>query len=198
MVGKAGPKSKARWNSHHYNLDNSTPSTFPKSIKKSPELFKNYFPNSVHSEIDGLNGEKRFLETTPDKVTLQGQTEYVNGIIQGESTAICGLWCKGELAGTAGVQNLHAKEGQDVTFGIFIFNKSFLGKGWGKVLVWAICRHLLDEEKIQVIRAAAKVENIASTASFLNVGFKVCTNDGIYNHMVFNAEDLIKPDKVQF
>ena len=148
--------------------------------------------------VDGLNGEKRFLETTPDKVTLQGQTEYVNGIIQGESTAICGLWCKGELAGTAGVQNLHAKEGQDVTIGIFIFNKSFLGKGWGKVLVWAICRHLLDEEKIQVIRAAAKVENIASTASFLNVGFKVCTNDGIYNHMVFNAEDLIKPDKVQF
>ncbi|MBF0232978.1 MAG: hypothetical protein HQK65_08060 [Desulfamplus sp.] len=28
-VGKAGAKSKARWNSHHYNLDKSTPSTLP-------------------------------------------------------------------------------------------------------------------------------------------------------------------------
>jgi hypothetical protein len=25
-VAKAGPKSKARWNSHHYNLDETTPS----------------------------------------------------------------------------------------------------------------------------------------------------------------------------
>lgn len=33
-VGKAGTKSTARWNSHHYNLDKSTPSTFTKSFFK--------------------------------------------------------------------------------------------------------------------------------------------------------------------
>ncbi len=33
-VGKAGSKSPARWNSHHYNLDQSTPSAFTKSILK--------------------------------------------------------------------------------------------------------------------------------------------------------------------
>ncbi len=54
-VGKAGNKSQARWNSHHYNLDESTPSTFPKSIKKDIERFKNFFPTEKHQEIEQLN-----------------------------------------------------------------------------------------------------------------------------------------------
>lgn len=53
-VGKAGPKSKARWNSHHYNLDESTPSAFTKSIIKNRERFKSYFSESQHTEIDQL------------------------------------------------------------------------------------------------------------------------------------------------
>lgn len=54
-VGKAGPKSKARWNSHHYNLDNTTPSTLPKSIMRNSEKFKEYFPLEKHNEIEQLN-----------------------------------------------------------------------------------------------------------------------------------------------
>ena len=42
-VGKAGTKSTARWNSHHYNLDKSTPSTFTKSFLSDLENFKSYF-----------------------------------------------------------------------------------------------------------------------------------------------------------
>jgi hypothetical protein len=53
-VGKAGPKSKARWNSHHYNLDETTPSAFTKSIVKNKPKFKEYFAHSQHSEIDQL------------------------------------------------------------------------------------------------------------------------------------------------
>ena len=53
-VGKAGSKSKARWNSHHYNLDETTPSTLPKSIIKHKEQFKKEFPAAKHQEIDGL------------------------------------------------------------------------------------------------------------------------------------------------
>lgn len=56
-VGKAGPKSKARWNSHHYNLDETTPSTMPKSIIKNREHFKRYFPAVKHCEIDNLSKE---------------------------------------------------------------------------------------------------------------------------------------------
>lgn len=54
-VGKAGTKSQARWNSHHYNLDNSTPSTLPKSIITKKDLFKSKFPSDKHIEIDGLS-----------------------------------------------------------------------------------------------------------------------------------------------
>lgn len=54
-VGKAGPKSKARWNSHHYNLDETTPSTLPKSIIKNKNKFKQLFPSELHHEIDTLD-----------------------------------------------------------------------------------------------------------------------------------------------
>ena len=56
-VGKAGSKSQARWNSHHYNLDGTTPSTFPKSIIKDLKRFKHFFPNHKHNEIESLNAE---------------------------------------------------------------------------------------------------------------------------------------------
>lgn len=54
-VGKAGAKSKARWNSHHYNLDDTTPSTMPKSIVKNKEKFKTYFSSEMGDAIDKLN-----------------------------------------------------------------------------------------------------------------------------------------------
>lgn len=56
-VGKAGPKSKARWNSHHYNLDETTPSTMTKSIIKNKSRFKRCFPDAKHHEIDQLKKE---------------------------------------------------------------------------------------------------------------------------------------------
>jgi len=56
-VGKAGSNSQARWNSHHYNLDEKTPSTFPKSFMSDIDNFKTYFPEEIHNEMDNLNGE---------------------------------------------------------------------------------------------------------------------------------------------
>jgi hypothetical protein len=53
-VGKAGAKSKARWNSHHYNLDETTPSTLPKSILKNKDRFKLCYPNEAHDNINAL------------------------------------------------------------------------------------------------------------------------------------------------
>ena len=57
-VGKAGSKSPARWNSHHYNLDQSTPSAFTKSILKNLEHFKSFFDESLHNEIDEFEKNK--------------------------------------------------------------------------------------------------------------------------------------------
>jgi hypothetical protein len=56
-VGKAGSKSQARWNSHHYNLDETTPSTLPKSIIKNKSKFKNCFTSEKHLSIDEINRE---------------------------------------------------------------------------------------------------------------------------------------------
>tara|TARA_R110000796_G_scaffold63858_1_gene147660 strand:+ start:7554 stop:8054 length:501 start_codon:yes stop_codon:yes gene_type:complete len=53
-VGKAGPKSKARWNSHHYNLDLTTPSTMTKSIMKDLESFKRLFDFQQSEKIDNF------------------------------------------------------------------------------------------------------------------------------------------------
>ncbi|QXE92805.1 hypothetical protein KP001_09915 [Geomonas subterranea] len=54
-VGKAGGKSKARWNSHHYCLDETTPSTLPKSILRHKNVIKKFFPPEAHREIDVLS-----------------------------------------------------------------------------------------------------------------------------------------------
>jgi hypothetical protein len=56
-VGKAGSNSQARWNSHHYNLDKTTPSTMPKSILKHKARFKECFPSDKHYSIDNINKE---------------------------------------------------------------------------------------------------------------------------------------------
>ena len=61
-VGKAGSKSPARWNSHHYNIDKSTPSTFTKSILKNLTSFKSFFNKSLHEDINNLEKNKNSKE----------------------------------------------------------------------------------------------------------------------------------------
>jgi len=78
-VGKAGSKSKARWNSHHYNLDATTPSTFPKSIIKDIERFKRFFPADKHQEIEGLCRENI-------KEWIQNNTSRMEFIISGDES----------------------------------------------------------------------------------------------------------------
>jgi len=54
-VGKAGPNSQARWNSHHYNVDEKSSSTMTKSMIKYKEMVKAIYPVNKHAEIDDLN-----------------------------------------------------------------------------------------------------------------------------------------------
>jgi hypothetical protein len=52
-VGKANVNSAARWNSHHYCLDNTTPSTLTKSFLNDLEKFKFYFDDeSIVDELE--------------------------------------------------------------------------------------------------------------------------------------------------
>lgn len=55
-VGKADNNSQARWNSHHYSLDKSTPSTFTKSFLSDIDTFKTYFENeTIKKSIENFN-----------------------------------------------------------------------------------------------------------------------------------------------
>lgn len=71
-VGKAGGKSQARWNSHHYCLDEKTPSTLPKSIKKNVDIFKKYFSEEKHSEIDRLskNNIRQWIQDNLSRIEM--------------------------------------------------------------------------------------------------------------------------------
>jgi len=68
-VGKAGSKSPARWNSHHYNIDKSTPSAFTKSFLKDLTKFKTYFDSSLSNEIDNLEKEKKSKQWIQDNIS---------------------------------------------------------------------------------------------------------------------------------
>ena len=86
-VGKAGPKSKARWNSHHYNLDETTPSAFTKSIVKNRAKFKSYFPDSRHSEIDRLEKSNigDWIKNNISRIELllpQSEGRYALGLLE--------------------------------------------------------------------------------------------------------------------
>lgn len=69
-VGKAGPKSKARWNSHHYNLDETTPSAMTKSIIKNRGQFKKCYPDTKHREIDRLDKQniQQWIKSNMDRM----------------------------------------------------------------------------------------------------------------------------------
>jgi hypothetical protein len=78
-VGKAGSNSKARWNSHHYNLDKATPSTLPKSMMKDLKRFKEFFPEHKHSEIDALNASNM-------RKWIQNNTSRIEFVISGDES----------------------------------------------------------------------------------------------------------------
>ena len=81
-VGKAGSKSPARWNSHHYNIDKSTPSTFTKSFLKDLTQFKTYFDSSLHDELDKLKEQKN------SKIWIQNNISRIEFKISSEESDI--------------------------------------------------------------------------------------------------------------
>jgi hypothetical protein len=67
-VGKAGCNSSARWNSHHYSLDKTTPSTLTKSILSNIDNFKSLFScPTKKKEIDNFETIIRRYIVPPNK-----------------------------------------------------------------------------------------------------------------------------------
>jgi len=62
-VGKANSNSQARWNSQHYSLDKSTPSTFTKSILSNLMIMKKYFEEAEIKKFENILKEYNLDES---------------------------------------------------------------------------------------------------------------------------------------
>ena len=69
-VGKANSNSKARWNSHHYSLDKSTPSTLTKSMLSNLHILKEHFDNNDIRKFEDVL-KKYNLESTGFKSDIK-------------------------------------------------------------------------------------------------------------------------------
>jgi hypothetical protein len=72
-VGKAGSKSKARWNSHHYHIDKGANSVLAKKIKNDMGNFKQYFPVIQQSKLDSMDDKdyNLWIKTNISRVELK-------------------------------------------------------------------------------------------------------------------------------
>ncbi|MFT6910736.1 MAG: hypothetical protein ACJAS1_007472 [Oleiphilaceae bacterium] len=69
-VGKANSNSKARWNSHHYSLDKSTPSTLTKSMLTNLHIMRKYFDGNDINKFEVIL-KKYDLESTEFKSDIK-------------------------------------------------------------------------------------------------------------------------------
>jgi len=82
-VGKAGSGSQARWNSHHYSLDKTTPSTFTKSFLSDLDNFKNYFNSEQKNDIEFFKTKLSEYKINNLKIDIKNLTkEQVKNLSQ--------------------------------------------------------------------------------------------------------------------
>ena len=124
--------------------------------------------------LEGLRNETKYLENKPQEISRSSQSEYITNIEQSNDNCICGLFVNDTLIGTAGIQNLDSND--PISFGIFIFETSFKGLGFGKVLVWASIYISYYCTNQIAFFAGMKKENRPSLNSFISCGFKM-TNE---------------------
>jgi len=108
------------------------------------------------------------------------------------------------LVGTAGVQPsikflqyIEISAEFVAAIGIFVFNKSYRGKGLGKTLVWATTYLFHDSTRAEWFGAGMAIENIPSLKSFLSCGFRKIHEDKKYCRVLINISDLKKPEFVK-
>ena len=148
------------------------------------DVFENY--------VAALNSERTYLLNNPADLDVEWQREYVRRIRLSESDAICGLFAKTSLVGTAGIQSI-SWEGEDTTFGIFVLDKESRRKGYGKTQVWATCYLLNAVFGVRRYRAGVESTNAPSVRSFLTCGFVVSDSKQGKCRLEMNFPNLKKP-----
>jgi RimJ/RimL family protein N-acetyltransferase len=154
--------------------------------------------------INGLREQTEYIKNIPADLTISKQKKYIKKILLSEGDTICGLFFNRELVGTAGVQSsnsllkyIEVPAESAATVGIFLFKKSFRGRGLGKTLVWAATSLFNHSTKVEWFGANMKKRNIPSLKSFLSCGYNnIYENKNEYKVLI-NYSELIKPDNIK-
>jgi len=154
--------------------------------------------------ISGLRDQEKYIENIPIHISISSQKQYINDILYSKSDTICGLLINNELVGTAGVQSsvsllkhIEAPAEYITTIGIFLFNKSYRGMGFGKTLVWAATYLCHNSIQAKWFSAGMAKENIPSLKSFLSCGFRQIYEDEESCRVLLNYSELTKPEFIK-
>jgi len=170
-----------------------------KSLRFAVQNENSFMFRSLHEDdvskdyVAALNLERTYLLNNPADLDIEWQREYVRRIRLTEFDAICGLFAKTSLIGTAGIQSV-SREEKGTTFGIFVLDKESRGKGYGKTLVWATCYLINKLFGIRRYRAGAEPANASSVRSFLSCGFVLSDSKQGKCRLEMNFTNLRKPE----
>ena len=158
--------------------------------------FRTLMPSEVSSEyVAGLKLENRYLSHKPDQYTIESQATYVSNILDSIHDTLCGLFVDGKLMGTAGIQGVGEKEITPI--GIFLFDPSIRGQGFGKVLVWSAAYLTNQVVNMTGIYGGMKSENIASRKAFEACGGTTLSIEGEDKYLVTILHQNLKtPDEL--
>ena len=163
--------------------------------------FRMIFPHEVtESYIIGLREQKRYLINTNKKVTLPEQSAYVARILESSNDLLMGLFVEGELVGTSGIQMFGepcqegiSSDASYATMGVFVFDPSDRGRGYGKTMLWAGVYLLNSTLKMSIFRAGMEKQNIPSFRTFFSCGFRKYEEVGSTFKLSLMIDQLKKP-----
>jgi len=157
-------------------------------------IFRSLHEKDVSEDyVTALNSQRSYLFNNPVDLDIEWQREYVRRIRLSKSDAICGLFAKTNLIGTAGMQSL-SREGEETTLGMLVLDKVSRGKGYGKTLVWSACYLLKSLLGTRRFTAGAERYNKPSIRTFLACGFAAADSSPKKYKLELDPSDLVKPD----
>jgi len=169
--------------------------------------FRTLRESDVNQEyMDGLKTQTVYIENIHPNANLETQKQYVKGIMNSIGDTICGLFTKGKLVGTAGIQrslsdsflrSINTPIKDLATVGIFVFNKNNRGKGLGKTLVWSATYLFYKCTKTDWFGAGMEKENVPSYKSFLSCGYQEVFNNEKYYKVLLHISELRKPELIR-
>jgi len=171
------------------------------SLRAGKCQFRVVLPHEVtESYIIGLRAQKRYLINTNKKISLTAQSDYVARILESPDGLLMGLFVEGELVGTSGIQTFGepcqegiSSDASYATMGVFVFNLSDRGKGYGKAMIWAGVYLLNSTLKMNSFRAEMEKQNIPSFRTFLSCGFRKYEEVGSTFKLSLMIDQLKKP-----